>query len=67
MVTARDVDLPYAPIPDAWLLPPEPSAEAKQIAELQRRISTDYRRLPYPICSDLFVVTRDGVAGTRAA
>ena len=40
MVTARDVDLPYAPIPDAWLLPPEPSAEAKQIAELQRRIST---------------------------
>ncbi len=37
------------------------------VERLQRRISTDYRRLPYPICSDLFVVTRDGVAGTRAA
>jgi hypothetical protein len=22
--------------------------------------------LPYPICSDLFLVTPDGVAGTRA-
>jgi len=23
-------------------------------------------RLPYPICSDLFLVTPDGIAGTRA-
>lgn len=32
---------------------------------LQARVEEDYRRLPYPICSELFYVTRDGVAGTR--
>ena len=31
---------------------------------LRSRVEQDYRRLPYPISSDLFYVTRDGVAGT---
>jgi uncharacterized protein YtpQ (UPF0354 family) len=35
------------------------------VARLQKRVSHDFRRLPYPITSDLFLVTRDGVAGTR--
>jgi hypothetical protein len=30
-------------------------------------VKLEYRRLPYPITADLFVVTRDGVAGTMAA
>jgi len=34
------------------------------VDRLARRIEQDYRRLPYPITKDLFVVTRDGVAGT---
>ena len=37
------------------------------IDRLKQRIDEDYRRLPYPITSDLFYVTRDGVAGTMAA
>jgi uncharacterized protein YtpQ (UPF0354 family) len=37
------------------------------IDRLRQRIEEDYRRLPYPITSDLFYVTRDGVAGTIAA
>ncbi len=37
------------------------------VEKLQQRIATDYRRLPYPISSDLFLVTQDGVAGTKAA
>ncbi len=37
------------------------------VEKLQQRIATDYKRLPYPISSDLFLVTQDGVAGTRAA
>ncbi len=37
------------------------------IDRLRQRIDEDYRRLPYPITSDLFLVTRDGVAGTAAA
>ena len=36
-------------------------------SRLQKRIYRDYRRLPYPITSDLFYVTRDGVAGTKDA
>ncbi|MFB3138594.1 MAG: hypothetical protein ACE10B_05190, partial [Phycisphaerales bacterium] len=27
----------------------------------------EFKRLPYPITDELFVVTRDGVAGTKAA
>ncbi|MEM7228215.1 MAG: DUF1444 family protein [Planctomycetota bacterium] len=37
------------------------------VERLQKRIVHDYKRLPYPITKDLFVVTRDGVAGTRDA
>jgi uncharacterized protein YtpQ (UPF0354 family) len=35
------------------------------VRRLARRVERDYRRLPYPITSSLFVVTRDGVAGTE--
>ncbi len=35
------------------------------IQRLLGRVQQDYKRLPYPITSDLFYVTRDGVAGTR--
>lgn len=34
------------------------------VSRIQKRVEQDYRRLPYPITSSLFVVTRDGVAGT---
>ncbi|MDG2054919.1 MAG: DUF1444 family protein [Phycisphaerales bacterium] len=34
---------------------------------LQSRIERDFRRLPYPITTDFFFVTRDGVAGTKRA
>jgi uncharacterized protein YtpQ (UPF0354 family) len=37
------------------------------VDRLRDRIKREYRRLPYPITSALFVVTRDGVAGTKAA
>lgn len=37
------------------------------VDRLCKRVEQDYRRLPYPITSDLFYVTRDGVAGTREA
>jgi uncharacterized protein YtpQ (UPF0354 family) len=46
----------------AMSVDPEPFVD-----RIRRRIRRDYRRLPYPITSDLFVVTRDGIAGTRAA
>ena len=36
------------------------------VSRLVKRVQLDYRRLPYPITSHLFVVTRDGVAGTRS-
>jgi uncharacterized protein YtpQ (UPF0354 family) len=35
------------------------------VERIQKRVEQDYRRLPYPISRDFFVVTRDGVAGTR--
>lgn len=34
------------------------------VQRIHKRVELDYRRLPYPITSDLFFVTRDGVAGT---
>jgi uncharacterized protein YtpQ (UPF0354 family) len=37
------------------------------VDRIRKRITRDYRRLPYPITSDLFLVTRDGIAGTKAA
>jgi uncharacterized protein YtpQ (UPF0354 family) len=37
------------------------------VDRLLKRVQLDYRRLPYPISSEFFVVTRDGVAGTKKA
>jgi hypothetical protein len=37
------------------------------IDRLRRRVDEDFRRLPYPITPELFLVTMDGVAGTAAA
>jgi uncharacterized protein YtpQ (UPF0354 family) len=37
------------------------------VKRLVDRVEHDYKRLPYPITSDLFLVTPDGVAGMRAA
>ena len=36
------------------------------VDRLRTRIGADFRRLPYPITSELFLVTRDGVAGTAS-
>lgn len=35
------------------------------LQRLRSRAEEEYKRMPYPICADLFLVTRDGVAGTR--
>jgi hypothetical protein len=37
------------------------------VERLHKRIQLDYKRLPYPITNQFFVVTRDGVAGTKEA
>jgi uncharacterized protein YtpQ (UPF0354 family) len=37
------------------------------VERLHKRIQLDYKRLPYPITNNFFVVTRDGVAGTKEA
>jgi uncharacterized protein YtpQ (UPF0354 family) len=34
------------------------------VNRLRERVEEDFTRLPYPITKDLFLVTRDGVAGT---
>jgi len=36
----------------------------KFVQRIHDRVQLDYRRLPYPITSDFFLVTQDGVAGT---
>jgi hypothetical protein len=36
------------------------------VSRLRARAEQEYHRLPYPICADLFLVTPDGVAGTKA-
>jgi len=38
---------------------PEPFVE-----RLRSRVAHDFKRLPYPICPHLYLVTRDGIAGT---
>ncbi|MCZ6835388.1 MAG: DUF1444 family protein [Planctomycetota bacterium] len=44
------------------------SYEPEEFVErINKRVHLDYRRLPYPITDSLFVVTRDGVAGTAKA
>jgi uncharacterized protein YtpQ (UPF0354 family) len=54
-----------APARDMFLaLTTDPS---EFVDRLRHRVKLEYRRLPYPITADLFVVTRDGVAGTMAA
>lgn len=35
------------------------------VERVKLRVAEDYRRLPYPITDDLFLVTMDGVAGTE--
>lgn len=35
------------------------------VRRLSGRVLEDYRRLPYPITPEFYLVTRDGVAGTR--
>ena len=37
------------------------------VNRLQDRVERDFKRLPYPITSSLFLVTRDGIAGTQQA
>ncbi|HMN97362.1 MAG TPA: DUF1444 family protein [Phycisphaerales bacterium] len=37
------------------------------VDRLRARVAQDFRRLPYPITDDFFLVTMDGVAGTRQA
>ncbi|MBL0920587.1 MAG: DUF1444 family protein [Phycisphaerales bacterium] len=54
-VPARDMFLALTPHPDPF------------VHRLHGRVVHDYRRLPYPITTRLFYVTRDGVAGTPAA
>jgi uncharacterized protein YtpQ (UPF0354 family) len=34
------------------------------VQRIRKRVQLDFKRLPYPITGDFFVVTRDGVAGT---
>jgi len=37
------------------------------VQRLHKRVELDFKRLPYPITNEFFVVTRDGVAGTKEA
>lgn len=37
------------------------------VTRLKKRVEVDYRKLPNPITSDLFLVTLDGVAGSKDA
>jgi uncharacterized protein YtpQ (UPF0354 family) len=35
------------------------------VSRLHERVQMEFKRLPYPITNEFFVVTRDGVAGTK--
>lgn len=50
---ARDMFLAMTPGPDDF------------VRRLTDRVEHDFKRLPYPITPELFIVTKDGVAGTR--
>jgi uncharacterized protein YtpQ (UPF0354 family) len=50
---ARDMFVAFTHGPDSF------------VQRLRERVDHDFKRLPYPICSDFFYVTRDGVCGTR--
>jgi len=52
---ARDMFLAISADPDEF------------VQRILERVGRDFKRLPYPITTNLFLVTRDGVAGTRAA
>ncbi len=52
---ARDVFLALTCDPDEF------------VDRLRERVHLEFKRMPYPITDELFVVTRDGVAGTKAA
>ncbi len=44
-----------------------PCEPSELVTRLRRRVEVDYRKLPNPITSDLFLVTLDGVAGSKDA
>lgn len=50
---ARDMFVAFSPGPPSF------------IERLRERVEHDFKRLPYPISSDFFYVTRDGVCGTK--
>lgn len=52
---ARDMFLALSPGPEPF------------VRRIHQRVVEDFRRLPYPITTDFFLVTRDGVAGTSEA
>lgn len=52
-IPARDMFVAFSLGPDPFL------------KRLRDRVTSDYKRLPYPICPDFFYVTRDGVCGTK--
>ena len=39
MMTAKAIDLPFIPIPDSWLLPPEPNKAEQEIRRLNEQIN----------------------------
>lgn len=40
---------------------------ASFVERVKERVTRDFERMPYPITTDFFIVTRDGVAGTAQA
>ncbi len=52
---ARDVFLAISDGPSAF------------VDRVRERVTRDFQRMPYPITTDFFIVTRDGVAGTAKA
>jgi uncharacterized protein YtpQ (UPF0354 family) len=54
-IPTRDVFVAFPTEPDQF------------VGRLKQRIAADYRKLPYPITDDLFLVTLDGVASWEAA
>ncbi|MCH7848146.1 MAG: DUF1444 family protein [Planctomycetes bacterium] len=52
---ARDIFLALTCDPDEF------------VGRLRERVHLEFKRMPYPITDELFVVTRDGIAGTKAA
>ena len=52
---ARDVFLAISHGPDSF------------VDRVRERVTRDFQRMPYPITTDFFIVTRDGVAGTAMA